>query len=168
MFHSLRPHGLYSPWNSPGQNTGVGCHAVLQPIFPLQELNPGLLHCRRVLYQLSYSADSTVTFGWIITLSGYTTFVFPFIFWGTWWGFLHLAIVNSPAMNIHVHVFAGISIFSCRIQDPMIILHLTFWRTAKLFPTVAAPFYIPISREWGSSFSTSLPTLVVVCLFCFF
>ena len=50
---SLRPHGLYSPWNSPGQNTGVGSLSLLQWIFPTQELNQGLLHCRLILYQLS-------------------------------------------------------------------------------------------------------------------
>ena len=51
---SLRPHGLYSPWNSPGQNTGVGSLSLLQGIFPTQGSNPGLLHCRRILYQLSH------------------------------------------------------------------------------------------------------------------
>ena len=51
---SLQPHGLYSPWNSPGQNTGVGSLSLLQGIFPTQGLNPGLLHCRRILYQLSH------------------------------------------------------------------------------------------------------------------
>ena len=51
---SLRPHGLYSPWNSPGQNTGVGSLSLLQGIFPTQESNRGLLHCRWILYQLSY------------------------------------------------------------------------------------------------------------------
>ena len=39
---SLRPHGLYSPWNSPGQNTGVGSHSLLQEIFPTQGSNPGV------------------------------------------------------------------------------------------------------------------------------
>ena len=48
---SLWPHGLYSPWNSPGQNTGVGSHSLLQGIFPTQGLNPCLLHCRWILYQ---------------------------------------------------------------------------------------------------------------------
>ena len=46
---SLRPHGLYSPWNSPGQNTGVGSHSLVKEIFPAQGLNPGLPHCRRIL-----------------------------------------------------------------------------------------------------------------------
>ena len=45
MSDSLRPHRLYSPWNSPGQNTGVGSLSFLQGIFPTQESNPGLLHC---------------------------------------------------------------------------------------------------------------------------
>ena len=39
--------------DSPGKNTGVGCHALFQGIFPTQGLNPGLPHCRRILYQLS-------------------------------------------------------------------------------------------------------------------
>jgi len=54
---SLPLHGLYSPWNSPGQNTGVGSPSLLQGIFPTQGLNPGLLHCRRILYQLSHKGS---------------------------------------------------------------------------------------------------------------
>ena len=48
---------LYSPWNSPSQYTGVGSFSLLQGIFPTQGLNPGLLHCRRVLYQLSHQGS---------------------------------------------------------------------------------------------------------------
>ena len=48
----MQPHGLYSPWNSPGQNTGVGSLSLLQGTFPTQGLNPGLPQCRRVLQQL--------------------------------------------------------------------------------------------------------------------
>ena len=51
---SLRSHLLYSPWNSPGQNTGVGSLSFLQGILPTQESNWGLPHCRQILYQLSY------------------------------------------------------------------------------------------------------------------
>ena len=47
--NSLRRHGLYSPWNSPGQNTGVGSLSLLQGIFPTQGSNRGLPHCRRIL-----------------------------------------------------------------------------------------------------------------------
>ena len=44
----------YSPWNSPGQNTGVGSLSLLQGIFSTKGSNPGLPHCRRILYQLSH------------------------------------------------------------------------------------------------------------------
>ena len=84
---TLRPHGLHNPWNSPGQNTGVGSCFLLygifltqglnlglphlgslrilewvaypfyQWIFLTQELNQGLLHCRWILYQLSYQGS---------------------------------------------------------------------------------------------------------------
>ena len=54
MSDSLRPHWLYSPWNFPGQNTGVGSLSLLQETFPTQGLNPGVPHCRRILYQLSH------------------------------------------------------------------------------------------------------------------
>ena len=59
--NSLRPHGLYSPCNSPGQNTGLGSLFLLQRIFPIQGLNPGLPHCRQILYQLSYEGRQNVT-----------------------------------------------------------------------------------------------------------
>ena len=52
MSDSLQPHGLYSPWNSPGQNTGMGSLSFLHGTFPTQGWNPGLLHCRQILYQL--------------------------------------------------------------------------------------------------------------------
>ena len=44
---SLQPHGLHSPWSSPGQNTRVGSHSLLQGIFPTQGSNPGLPHAAR-------------------------------------------------------------------------------------------------------------------------
>ena len=44
MSDSLQSHRLYSPWDSPGQNPGVGSLSLLQGIFPTQESNPGLLH----------------------------------------------------------------------------------------------------------------------------
>ena len=49
MSDSSRPH-----WNSLAQNTGVGSLSLLQRIFPTQESNLGLLHCKWILYQLSY------------------------------------------------------------------------------------------------------------------
>ena len=101
VVNSLQPHGLYNPWNSPGQNTGVGNCSLLQGIFPTEGLNParspalqvdslpaepsgkpkntgvdslsllqrifptqksnwGLLHCRWILYQLSYEGSPDI------------------------------------------------------------------------------------------------------------
>ena len=60
MSDSLQPCELYSPWNSPGQHTGVGSLSLLQGIFPTQGLNPGLLHCRRILYQLSHKGSPRI------------------------------------------------------------------------------------------------------------
>ena len=57
---SLWPHGLYSPWNSPDQNTGVGSLSLLQGIFPTQGSNPGLLHYRQILYQLSHKGSPKI------------------------------------------------------------------------------------------------------------
>ena len=41
--------GSFSPWNSPGKNTAMGCHFLPQGIFPTERSNPGLLHCRQIL-----------------------------------------------------------------------------------------------------------------------
>ena len=73
----LWPHDCSSPGSSveqntrvgcyflPSKNTGVGCYFLLQGIFPTQELKPGLLHCRQILYQLSYKGipdDYNITY----------------------------------------------------------------------------------------------------------
>ena len=57
---SLQPHGVYGPWNSPVQNTGVGSLALLQGIFPTQGSNPGLPHFRCILNQLSHKGRSYI------------------------------------------------------------------------------------------------------------
>ena len=58
---TLCNHGLYSPWNSPGHNTGVGSLSLLQGIFPTQGSNPGLLHCGRILSQLSHKGSLSLS-----------------------------------------------------------------------------------------------------------
>ena len=57
---SLWPHELYSPWNSPGQNTGEGGCSLLQEFVPTQGSNPGLLHCRLILYHLSHQRSPSL------------------------------------------------------------------------------------------------------------
>ena len=60
---SLQPHGLQPtripcPWDSPGKNTGVGCHFLLQGIFPTQGSNLGVPHCWQMLCHLSHQESS--------------------------------------------------------------------------------------------------------------
>ena len=50
------------PWDFPGKNTGVGCHFLLQEIFPTQGLNLGLPHCRQMLYHLSHKGSQYVIY----------------------------------------------------------------------------------------------------------
>ena len=57
MSDSLQLHGLYSPWNPPGQNTRVRSHSLLQGIFPTQGSNPGLPLCRWILYPLNHQGS---------------------------------------------------------------------------------------------------------------
>ena len=54
------PWTIYSPWSSPGQNTGVGSLCLLQGIFPIQGSNPGLPHCRWIFYQLSHQGSPRI------------------------------------------------------------------------------------------------------------
>ena len=58
--HGLLPTRLLCSWDSPGKSTGVGCHALLQGIFPTQRSSPDLPHCRQILYRISHqgSCDS--------------------------------------------------------------------------------------------------------------
>ena len=66
MSNSLRPHRLYSPWYAPGQNTGVGSRSLLQEIFSTPGLNPGLLHCRQILYHLSHQGSPDLSLGYVV------------------------------------------------------------------------------------------------------
>ena len=60
MSNVLRLQGLYSPWDSPGQNTGAGSLSFLQGILLTQGWNPGLPHCRWILYQLSHRGNPRI------------------------------------------------------------------------------------------------------------
>ena len=57
----LQPTSLLCPWDAPGKDTGVGCQALLQEIFLTQGLNPGLPHCRRILYHLSRQGSPRIS-----------------------------------------------------------------------------------------------------------
>ena len=86
---SLRPHGLYSPWNSPGQNTGVGSLSLLQGIFPTQGSNPNLLHCRQILYRLSHQGSP------------------PYIFW------IQISLINISKSSVCGFSSHFLDVFNC-------------------------------------------------------
>ena len=63
LYPTLQPHVCSLPDSIvhgifPGMNTGVGCHFLFQGIFLIQESNPGLLHCRQIIYPLSHEGTS--------------------------------------------------------------------------------------------------------------
>ena len=77
LLHSLWPHGLrparlLCSWDSLGKNTGVVwsgyCYFLLQGIFPTQGSNLGLLHCRQILYQLSYEGSPFILYTYIFQI----------------------------------------------------------------------------------------------------
>ena len=74
--HRLYPTRLLCPWDSPGKNTGVGCHFLLQGIFSTQESNPGLRPCRQILDQLNYESRISQ----LIMLDWESQGIFPFFF----------------------------------------------------------------------------------------
>ena len=92
---SLGPHGLWHirllrPWDFPGKSAGVDCHFLLQGIFPTQESDPGLPHCRQKLYRLSHqrSPDKEL----ISCLQSYS--IVP------WWLLPCLSILSLPWLAI--------------------------------------------------------------------
>ena len=63
--HGLKPSGSLCPWDSPGKNTGVDGHSLLQVIFPIQGSDPGLLHCGYIFYCLRHKESPiySISFG---------------------------------------------------------------------------------------------------------
>ena len=62
--HGLQPARLPCPWDSPSKSTGVGCHFLIQGIFPTQGSNLGLLYCRQILYCLSHQGSPSKIYRW--------------------------------------------------------------------------------------------------------
>ena len=111
----------YSPWNSPGQNTGVSNLSLLQGIFPTQGLNPSFPHCRQIFYQLSHKGSPRIL-EWV---------TYPFSSRSSQlrnqnWGLLHyrqilyqLSYQGSPDS-----IFSYINVFSFKLNIPLVFI----WR----------------------------------------
>ena len=94
------------PWDFPGKNTGVGCHFLLQEIFPTQGLNPGLPHCR--FYRFTVWATRKSNKGlavviWSLSFSGY----------------------QDDAFNCHFGVFSSVSLLTFTSSDVWLVIS---WR----------------------------------------
>ena len=125
---SLRPHGLYSPWNSPSHSTGVGSLFLLQGIFPTQGSNPGLLSCRWILYQLSHQGR---TGGW----SAYMQFWFGGECNEAWTSVEHCCWSQRVAVFIK-DFSASLSMKKHRkLGSKIFLLKILIWRpTLPIFP----------------------------------
>ena len=114
---------LLRPWDFPSKNTGVGCHFLLQEIFLTQGLNPGLLHCRQMLYRLRHQGSPYISL----------RYWFNFI-----WLCIHLEVRLLDLMVVLYLIFCGISIlFSIMVYQS------TFLPTVyqgSVFPTFSLHF----------------------------
>ena len=142
---SLPSHGLYSLWNSPGQNTGVGSLSLLQGIFPTWGSNPGLPHCRRILYQLSHSMNMKPTWDMWRVLAlvqwpcKHTTQTLHF-------GERNWQTTSLPPLWVHLHVCSKASVLQISdwAQDRSHGTKLLRWASlaGKLPITPAASFWM--------------------------
>ena len=111
--HGLQPTRLLCPWDSPGKNTGVDCHFLLQGIFPTQELNPGLLHCRQIFYQLNYQGSPISIMLLLLLLSRFS----------------RVRLCATPQTAAHqAPLSLGCSVLSFTyfpLLPPVVILHIT-------------------------------------------
>ena len=99
------PPGFSVHGNSPGKNTGVGCHALLHGIFPTWGSNTGLLHCRQILYHLSHRVEfKSQSYWWMLACRLFLTKIFVYL------------VVLGLTCNNGIF-FAICRIFSCSIWD---------------------------------------------------
>ena len=93
------PPGSSDHGDSPGKNTGVGCHALFQGIFPTQGSNPGILHCRWILYHLSHQGSPSHVYTYMFLYNTHTyipigTYVY------IWASPVAQTVKNPPAMQV--------------------------------------------------------------------
>ena len=141
---TLRPHGptrLLHPWDFLGKNTGVGCHFLLQEIFPTQGSNPGLPHCRQALYCLSYQEIYDCP---VIYLPNRN---------GCWWSpglFSVFTITMSATIKNFVPILLSVWKYTCKMNSPKGNWTKGFWLLilidiATLPSAGTVPIYTPIS-----------------------
>ena len=106
------PRRLYSSWNSPGQNTGMDSLSLLQGIFPTHGSNPGLLHCRWILYQLSHKGSPGIL-EWV---------AYPFSSGSSW-----------PKNWTRVSCIAGRFFTNWAIREPSIVWLVGYFKRGQVW-----------------------------------
>ena len=124
----MEPTRLLHLWDFPGKNTGMGCHFLLQEIFPTQGLNLGLPHCRQMLYHLSHQGHKTWNIFWVYSASG-----------NIWWSpnsnhqnptSIHLIKKKVPLSFTN----SGISLLPSECLTHINNLKATQWLTMRILP----------------------------------
>ena len=114
--HGLQPTRLLCPWDFSGKDTGVVCHFLLQGIFPTKGLNPGLLHCRQILYQLS--SQGSPLRPWDMT-------IFPTVQQVPYIGTFRLQTFKDVNMHLHVqsrYFTSGLHCHTCASSKVTVLL----------------------------------------------
>ena len=168
MSNSLQTHGPYSPWNSPVQNTALGSLSLLQGIFLTQGSNPGLPHCRWILYHLSHQGPKNTR------VCGLSLHQRIFTIQELNWGLLHCRWIlyqlsyqgSVPKWRVEIHTRESIykvsymqQLFAKNSMGFAVALCISCWgqesgkdrnRLLLLFPVLGNCCHRPVSQ--GSSF----------------
>ena len=142
--------------NSPSMNTGVGCHALLQEISLIRELNQGLLHCRQILYQLSCQGSY-----WVVSLfieSAYLTTT-TFITWNIFFHFVD-CLFTSVIVSFDIHKFFILK----KSSLPFLFLLMLFCHIYNLLDK-SKVLCVSILLKIAEVFFLLFFVIVVVCLF---
>ena len=102
------------PWNSPGKNTGVGCHSLLQEIFLTQESNPYLLHYRQILYRLSHMGSPLNDVSGVITISTFTlALLFCLLYYFILFFCYYFVVYNFPFKMFTFALYILVKLYWC-------------------------------------------------------
>ena len=126
---TLQPHGLHGPWDSPGQNTGVG--SLLQGIFPTQGPNPGHPRCKYILYQLNHKVSPYSCHVFLISSASvrsvlFLSFIVPIFAWSVP---LVSLIFLKRSLIFPILLFSSVSLH-CSLRKAFLSLLTILWNSA--------------------------------------
>ena len=137
---TLEADALISEPPGKPKNTGVGCHSLFQEIFPTQELNWGLLHCRQILYQLSYQEVKSLSCVWLFATPWTVAYWAPLSMGFSrqeYWSGLHFLLQrifptqgSNPGLPQCRQALYGLSHKSANIKPAFLVLQI---RSSILF-----------------------------------